>query len=137
MDDVRDRVRALLPPIVETKVTGEANVLQLFEIKMKDKSVKKIAGCRVSNGLVEKAKHARVVRNGETVHEGGYSHSNAVNDLLTCAVLGSLETMRHLKKDVMEARKGTECGLSVAGFEDLQEGDMIQMFERIEKPGLL
>jgi translation initiation factor IF-2 len=45
--------------------------------------------------------------------------------------------MRHLKKDVTEARKGTECGLSIAGFEDLQEGDMIQMFERIEKPGLL
>lgn len=137
MDDVRDRVRALLPPIVETKVTGEANVLQLFEIQMKDKSVKKVAGCRVSNGLVEKSKHARVIRNGETVHEGACLLSYPRNNHLTYYTSGSLDTMRHLKKDVTEARKGTECGLSVATFDDLREGDMIQMFERIEKPGLL
>lgn len=119
MDDVRDRVRALLPPIVETKVTGEANVSQIFEIQMKDKTVKKVAGCRVSNGLLEKSKHARVIRNGKPIFEG------------------MLDTMRHLKKDVTEARKGTECGISLAGFDDLREGDMIQMFERVEKPGLL
>jgi Translation initiation factor 2 (IF-2; GTPase) len=70
MDDVRERVRGLLPPIIETKVTGEANVLQLFEIQMKDKSKKQVAGCRVTNGLLEKSRIARVVRNGETVHEG-------------------------------------------------------------------
>lgn len=70
MDDVRDRVRALLPLIIETKVTGEANVLQLFDIQLKDKATRKVAGCRVSNGLIQKSKNARVVRNGETVHEG-------------------------------------------------------------------
>lgn len=45
--------------------------------------------------------------------------------------------MRHLKKDVTEVRKGTECGLSLVNFTDLREGDLIQMFEKIEKPGLL
>ncbi|RXW24893.1 hypothetical protein EST38_g985 [Candolleomyces aberdarensis] len=119
MDDVRNRVRALLPPIIETTVTGEANVLQLFDIQLKDKSMKKVAGCRVANGLIEKSKHARVVRKGETVYEG------------------SLDTLKQLKRDVTEVRKGTECGLSFDGFSDLQDGDLIQTFERIEKPGLL
>lgn len=45
--------------------------------------------------------------------------------------------MRQLKKDVTELRKGSECGLSLAGFDDLREGDSIQMYEKIEKPGLL
>lgn len=45
--------------------------------------------------------------------------------------------MRHLKKDITEARKGMECGLSLKDFSDLQEGDMIQMYEKIEKPGIL
>jgi translation initiation factor IF-2 len=45
--------------------------------------------------------------------------------------------MRHLKKDVTEIRKGNECGLSLKGFSDFREGDMIQTFQEIEKPGLL
>ena len=52
-------------------------------------------------------------------------------------VLGSLDTLKQLKKDVTEVRKGTECGLSFEDFEDICEGDVIQIFERIEKPGVL
>jgi len=50
---------------------------------------------------------------------------------------GSLDTMRQLKKDITEARKGLECGLSLKDFTDLREGDLIQMFEKIEKPGVI
>jgi len=50
---------------------------------------------------------------------------------------GSLDTMRQLKKDVTEVRKGTECGLSFKEFSDLQEGDLIQMYDKIEKPGVI
>ena len=70
MDEVRERVRELLPVIVETRVTGEAGVLQLFEITLKSKTTKKVAGCRVTNGLVERSKYARVVRSGKIIHEG-------------------------------------------------------------------
>lgn len=70
IDDIRSRVIQLLPSIVETKVTGEANVLQIFDIQLKSKQMMKVAGCRVSNGVVEKSKHVRVVRNRETVYEG-------------------------------------------------------------------
>ncbi|KAJ3774773.1 initiation factor 2 [Lentinula raphanica] len=118
MDDVRDHVIKLLPVIVEKKVTGEAQVLQIFDIQAK-KQVVKVAGCRVTNGMVERSKQARVIRNGDTVHEG------------------SVETLRVIKKDVTEVRKGSEFGLSLANFSGLQAGDSIQMFTIIEKPGML
>lgn len=119
VEDIRARVTALLPVTVETKVTGEATVLQLFDIQLKAKQIKKIAGCRVTNGLVEKSKFARIVRGGKMIHEG------------------SLDTLRQLKKDVVEVRKGIECGLCFCGFTDIREGDLIQMFDKIEKPGVL
>ncbi|PPQ71496.1 hypothetical protein CVT26_011263 [Gymnopilus dilepis] len=119
IEDVRSRLIALLPVTVETKVVGEATVLQLFDIQLKSKQFRKVAGCRVINGVVEKQKHARVVRSGQIVHEG------------------SLDTMRQLKRDITEARKGMECGLSLKDFSDLQEGDLIQFYEKIEKPGVL
>ena len=50
---------------------------------------------------------------------------------------GTLSTMRHIKKDITEARKGTECGLGFGEFRDLEAGDLIQMYEKIEKPGIL
>ena len=65
----------LLPPIIETKVTGEANVLQLFDIGLKSRQTIKVAGCRITNGVVEKSKHARVVRNRETIFEGMFTVS--------------------------------------------------------------
>ena len=141
MEDVRGRVIDLLPKIIETRVIGEANVVQLFDISMKGKVTKKIAGCRVSNGVLQKDKLLRVIRNGTTVYEEG-----ALTPLFFCrrcgtkgltVLPGSLDTMRHHKSDVMEVRKGIECGLNISGYDDLREGDMIQMFERVEKPGIL
>jgi len=119
IDEVRSRVIALIPPILETKVTGEATVLQLFDIQLKGKQVRKVAGCRIINGVVEKSKGIRVVRDHNTIYEG------------------RIETFRHLRKDVTEAGKGMECGLSVSGFGDLQEGDLLQVFDKIERPGIL
>ena len=72
MDDVKSQVVALLPPVIEQRVTGEATVLQLFDIHLKGRQTAKIAGCRVTNGMVEKNKRARVIRNGKTIHEGEF-----------------------------------------------------------------
>nr|GAT59636.1 translation initiation factor IF-2 [Mycena chlorophos] len=119
MEQVKERVVKLLPVTYETKVLGEATVLELFQITLKGKKLKTIAGSRIVNGLVEKKQLARVVRNGTVVHEGAF------------------ETMRHFKKDVTELRKGTECGLNLAGFDDLRVDDLIQAYELIEKPGVL
>jgi translation initiation factor IF-2 len=50
---------------------------------------------------------------------------------------GLLDSLKHLKKEISEARKGTECGLSIANFGGAMEGDLIQCYEIIEKPGAL
>jgi translation initiation factor IF-2 len=70
MEEVKTRVIGLLPVIVESKVTGEAKILQLFQIQVKGKKLKTVAGSRVTNGLMEKNKLARVVRNGDIIFEG-------------------------------------------------------------------
>ncbi|KAI5124384.1 hypothetical protein M0805_008987 [Coniferiporia weirii] len=119
LDEVKEQVVKLLPPIVERRVTGEANVLQLFDINGKRNSIVKVAGCRVSNGMIEKDRRVRVVRNGVNIHEG------------------TLNTLRILKRDVVEVKKGLECGIRLANFDDLCSGDLLQFYQEIEKPGQL
>ena len=72
MEDVHQRIVALLPTIKENKVTGEASIIQIFDIQLKTKEVKKIAGCRVINGIIERADRARIVRDGSVIHEGTF-----------------------------------------------------------------
>ena len=116
IDDVKSRVIELLPKIYDTRVLGEASVLQIFELRVKGAAAnKKIAGCRVSNGLIQKKGKYRVLRDREVIFDG------------------ELDTLKHLKDDVDEVRKGTECGLSLAGFSDWQEGDALQCYEQVEK----
>ncbi|KIY43612.1 initiation factor 2 [Fistulina hepatica ATCC 64428] len=117
MDNVRERVIKLLPPIIEVSVLGEATVVQTFDLS--GKNARKIAGCRVGNGMIKKDKYVKVLRGQTIIYEG------------------SLDTMRQVKKDVMEVRKGMECGLGFPGFNDVREGDFIQSYEKIEKPGVL
>ncbi|KAF7311543.1 Translation initiation factor IF-2 [Mycena kentingensis (nom. inval.)] len=119
METVREKVIKMLPSTYETKVHGEAKVLQLFEVTVKGKKLKTVAGSRVTNGMLEKAKKARVMRKGEVIYEGTF------------------ETMRHFKDDVTELRKGNECGLNLNTFDDLRPDDIIQAYELIEKPGVL
>lgn len=70
IEDVRQRVAHLLPSVYEKRVSGEATVLQTFDIKLTGGRTKTIAGCRVTKGIVEKSKKVQVVRNGEVIHEG-------------------------------------------------------------------
>jgi len=116
---VKSFVIALLPVTIETRVTAEASVLQLFDIQGKGHAVLKVAGCRVTNGVLEKERRARVVRSGDIIHDG------------------ALQTLRVLKRDVTEVKKGSECGLSFAKFEGLTEGDLIQFYQEIKIPGQL
>jgi len=70
IEDVRQRVANLLPTVYEKRISGEASVLQTFDIKLTGGRTKTIAGCRVTKGVVEKSKKIQVVRNGEVIHEG-------------------------------------------------------------------
>jgi translation initiation factor IF-2 len=75
IEDVRQRVANLLPTMYEKRISGEASVLQIFDIKLSGGRTKTIAGCRVTKGVVDKNKKAQVVRNGEVVHEGRLKHT--------------------------------------------------------------
>lgn len=108
------------PGTSETHVAGEAEVLNIFEIKGRSKakgSDKKIAGCRVINGHVMKSSSLRLVRSGEVVFEG------------CCA------SLKRETQDVETVKKGSECGLTIRDWDDLQIGDIIQCMEEvIRKP---
>lgn len=120
MTEVEENVIALLPPIIEHHVHGEATVQQQFEISVKQRQVLKVAGCRVSNGIIERQRQARLIRDGKTIFES------------------TLESLKHLRSEVTEMRKGTECGIAITGWkQDFLPGDVIQMYETVTKPGLL
>ena len=109
-DDVREKLSAELPPQIVQRVVGEAEIGKVFEITTKQGKVK-IAGCKINNGSISRSHQVRVLRNGETIFTG------------------KLDSLKNVKKDVSEMRKGTECGMGFNGWEDFEEGDQVQTFE--------
>ena len=104
------------PGTCETQVAGEAEVLNIFELKGRSKAKGddvKIAGCRVIDGFVSKSSTLRLMRSGEVVFEG------------SCA------SLKREKQDVDTVRKGNECGLVISDWDDLQIGDVIQCLEQV------
>lgn len=121
METVSSSVSALLPPLTEARVQGEATVSQIFDINIKGKNFKKIAGCKVTNGTILKSNLVRVLR-GPKRQE---------------VFRGRLDQFKHVKKDVTEMRKGTECGMSFEGWQDLQVDDIVQSFTEVTVPRTL
>jgi translation initiation factor IF-2 len=76
LDDVKSSLCDMLPPIVTTQVNGEATILQIFQITVKGRETKPIAGCRITNGSVTRNGRVRVVRNKETIWEGKQASEN-------------------------------------------------------------
>ncbi|KAI8364457.1 translation initiation factor IF-2 [Choanephora cucurbitarum] len=114
LEDVKDELSNMLPPIISTQVVGEAALLQVFDINTKGRETRPIAGCRVTNGSIQRNGRVRIVRDKETIWEG------------------ELDTLRQVKKDITEAKKGLECGMSFEGFSDFKPGDVIQCVQTIE-----
>lgn len=110
IDDVKAALTGLLAPEVRENILGLALVKEVFNSpKYGD-----IAGCIVSEGLVKRANPIRVLRDNVVIYEG------------------ELESLRRFKDDVNEVRSGTECGIGVKNYSDVQVGDQIECFERIE-----
>ncbi|CAO3616731.1 unnamed protein product [Cunninghamella blakesleeana] len=114
LEDVKDRLSDMLPPIITTQVNGEASILQIFDISVKGRETKPVAGCRITNGSITRNGQVRIVRDKKTVWEG------------------QLDALRQVKKDISEAKKGLECGMSFDGFDDFKVGDVIQHIQTIE-----
>ncbi|KAI4731765.1 initiation factor 2 [Aureobasidium sp. EXF-10728] len=111
VDDVRAVLEEKLPPQKIQKVTGEAEVAMSFEIGVGGRKKMKIAGLKVRNGVVARGSRVRVTRGEDRVYDG------------------IVTSLKNVKKDVQEMRRGTECGMGFEGWEGFEVGDMIQTFE--------
>jgi translation initiation factor IF-2 len=110
IDDVRAALTGLLAPEIREQILGLAEVKDTFSSpKFGD-----IAGCIVSEGYVKRSSPIRVLRENVVIYEG------------------ELESLRRFKDNVNEVRSGTECGIGVKNYSDVQVGDQIECFERIE-----
>ena len=86
-----------------------------------------VAGCRVSNGVINKSEKVKILRPVAAGGDTGTGGREVVYE-------GTIETLRHLKKEVGEVRKGTECGISFDEFADVKEGDEVVSFTTFEVP---
>ena len=115
IEEVKDAMEGLLSPEIKEEVTGTAEVLQTYHIS----KVGTIAGAIVRDGKIKRSNKVRVIRDGIVIYTGD---------------LGSL---KRFKDDVKEVVSGYDCGLSVQGYNDIREGDLIEGYEEVEvKRGL-
>ena len=110
IEEVKDAMAGMLAPELKEEITGTAEVLQTFHIS----KVGTIAGAIVREGKIKRGCKVRLIRDGIVRYTGD---------------LGSLKRM---KDDVKEVTSGYDCGLSIAGYNDIQEGDVIEGFEEVE-----
>ena len=109
VDDVRAAMEGLLPSTYVEKLLGKAELRVLYTIRNRS-----IAGCYVIQGEIKRNAGIRVVRDGVTLHDG------------------KIDQLKRFKEDVKEVKEGFECGISVEGFQDLKEGDILESYEMEE-----
>ncbi|RUT30210.1 translation initiation factor IF-2 [Arsenicitalea aurantiaca] len=109
VDDVKAAMSGLLSPERRETFIGNAEILEVFNIT----KVGKVAGCRVTEGMVERGAGVRLIRDNVVVHEG------------------KLSTLKRFKDEVKEVQMGQECGMAFEKYEDMRVGDVIECF-RVE-----
>ncbi|HEX5380157.1 MAG TPA: translation initiation factor IF-2 [Phenylobacterium sp.] len=107
IDDIKGVLSGMLAPEQRETFLGNARVLQVFDIT----KTGKVAGCRVTEGVVRRGARVRIVRDDIVVLE-----------------LGVLQTLKRFKDEVAEVGNGVECGMAFQGFQDIKEGDVIECF---------
>jgi len=110
VDDIKAAMSGLLEPTLRETFLGNAEILEVFNIT----KVGKVAGCRVTEGKVERGAGVRLIRDNVVVHEG------------------KLSTLKRFKDEVKEVQTGQECGMSFERYEDIRKGDIIECY-RVEK----
>ena len=110
IDDVKVLASGLLAPEVKETIVGLAEVRDVF----RSSKFGTVAGCIVTEGLVRRNNPIRVLRDNVVIFEGG------------------LESLRRFKDDVNEVKSGTECGIGVKNYNDVQVGDQIECYSRVE-----
>ncbi len=106
-DDLKTLMSGMLPPRLRENTLGYAEIREVFNIT----KVGKVAGCMVTEGTVRRGAKVRLLRDNVVIHEG------------------DLGQLRRFKEDAKEVREGYDCGISLANYQDIKVGDMIECFE--------
>ncbi len=109
VDDVKKAMSGLLPPTLRETMLGNAQILEIFKVS----KVGNIAGCRVTDGTVERGANVRLIRDNVVIHEG------------------KLSQLKRFKDDVREVGAGQECGMAFENYQDMRQGDVIECY-RVE-----
>jgi translation initiation factor IF-2 len=109
VDDIKKAMSGLLAPTLRETMLGNAQILEIFNIS----KVGKVAGCRVTDGTVERGANVRLIRDNVVVHEG------------------KLSTLKRFKDEVKEVQAGQECGMAFESYHDMRVGDVIECY-RVE-----
>jgi len=107
IDDVKQALTGLLAPTLREKFLGNAQILQVFNIT----KVGKVAGCKVTEGVVKRGAKVRLLRDNVVIHEG------------------TLKTLKRMKDEVREVKEGYECGMAFENYDDIKDNDVIECFE--------
>ena len=117
LDDVKKMMQGLVLPESREEIIGHVTVRKVFHIT----KVGNIAGCYVTDGIIERASHIRISRDGVVINKEKPM---------------AIASLKHLKEDVSKVRQGFECGIRLEGFDDIKEGDELEAFRlsSIQKP---
>ena len=107
VDDVKKAMSGLLAPTLRETMLGNAQILEVFNIS----KVGKVAGCKVTEGVVRRGSKVRLIRDNVVIHEG------------------ELSTLKRFKDEVREVQSGQECGMVFTNYQDMQKGDVIECFD--------
>lgn len=116
IEEVKSAMEGMLEPTKEEKILGQIEVRETYKMS----KIGTIAGCYVTEGKVTRNNHIRVIRDGIVIHptkEGAH---------------GEITSLKRYKEDVKEVKNGMECGITIKGFNDINEGDTIEVYEIIE-----
>lgn len=110
INELKDAMEGMLAPTTEEVITGNIEVREIFKIS----KIGTVAGCMVTDGYVMRKNKIRLIREGIVKYEG------------------EIDQLKRYKDDVQEVKKGFECGISIKGYNDIKEGDVIEGFEERE-----
>jgi len=111
LDDIQHALLGLLEPVYEDVLLGKAQVLELFRVSR----IGVIAGCRITDGTMRRGAEMRVFRNGEEIFRG------------------PLQSLKHFDQDIRSLDAPNECGISTSAFRGWERGDIVEVWEKVEK----
>ncbi len=111
LDEVKALLGGMMSPVISEEVTGQADVRETFVVG----KVGTIAGCKVSDGSITRNSKARLIRDGVVVYES------------------TISSLKRFNEDAKEVKNGYECGIMLANFNDIKEGDVIETYKDVEE----